>query len=54
MMDGLDIVAIGVEGKGGVVAGMIRPLAGRAVVAAARGQHGGMEAVDRGAVLGLR
>ncbi len=43
MVDGLDVVAVGVEHVGGVVAGMVRPLAGNAVVAAAGGQRGIVE-----------
>ncbi len=52
---GFDVVAVRIDQKGGVVArAIVRARAGRAVVAAARLQAGGMKAVDRGAALGAK
>ena len=53
MVDGLDVVAVRVEEEGGIVAGVVGALAGGAVVTAARGEAGGVEAPDRLAVGGL-
>ena len=48
MIDGLDVVAVGIEGEGGEVAGVVGlPLAGSAVVAAACVQGGLVEATHR-------
>src|SRR5688572_18298377 len=50
----LDIVSIGIEEEGGVIAGMVvRPLSGKAIVAAAGGEAGPVEGVDGGSVRGL-
>ena len=50
--DGLDVVAVGVEDEGAVVAGVVdRARAGGAVVGAAGGEGGGVEGVDRASVL---
>ncbi|MND72452.1 hypothetical protein D3C80_640020 [compost metagenome] len=48
-----DIVAVRVEDKGGVVAGVIDPLAGGAVVLAAVGEGRLVEAIHHGPVLCL-
>jgi hypothetical protein len=40
VVHGLDVVAVRIEQEGGVIAGMVGPLAGRAVVAAAIGEPG--------------
>jgi hypothetical protein len=46
--DGLDIVAVGVEDEGAVVAGVVdRAWARGAVVGAAGGKGGGVEGVDQ-------
>ena len=50
MIDRLDVVAIGVEHKSGIVAGVITPLAGRAVVAAADLHRCRIETLDHGVV----
>ena len=50
VVHGLDVVAVGVEHEGRVVAGVVVPLARRAVVGAAGGERGRVEAVDRLAV----
>ena len=53
VIDGLDVVAVGIEGKGRVVAGMIMPLPRPAIVAAACRQDRRMKAIDSGMILGL-
>lgn len=53
VIDRFDIIAIGIEDKGGVIAGVIDPLAGGAVILAAMGQRCLIEAIDCGAVLRL-
>src|SRR5262245_20202849 len=45
-MDGFDVVAVGVQHEGAVVPGMIVPLAGPAIVAAARCQRRRVEPMD--------
>ena len=52
-MHRLDVVAVRIEQEGGVIAGMVGPLARRAVVPPAGGQPRLVEAVDRRAVRGL-
>lgn len=49
-----DIITIRVEHKGGVIAGMIDPLAGGAVVLAAMGERRLIEAIHHGPVLCLK
>ena len=53
MIDRLDIVAVGIEQEGGVIAGMIGPLAGRAIVGAAGRQPRLVEGLDHRLVLRL-
>ncbi len=54
MMDGLDVVAVGIEQEGRVIAGVIiGPFAWRAIIPAARFKAGGMERVDHRAVFSL-
>src|SRR5690606_31712227 len=53
MEHGLDVVAVGVEEEGGVVAGVVVALARRAVVAAAGLEPRSMPGLDHGAVAGL-
>ena len=51
MVDGLDIVAVGVKDKGAVIAGVVmRPQARRAIVAPARRQRRLVKGIDRGPV----
>jgi len=51
--DGLDVVAVGVEDEGAVVAGVVeRARARSAVVGATGGERGGVEGVDRVAIAG--
>jgi len=52
MVNRLDIVAVGVEKEGRVVAWMIVPLAGRAIVTAAGRKPGGVAPSDRVPVRG--
>ncbi len=53
MADRLDVVAVGIEDEGGVVAlVVVRPLAGRAVVASAGGERRVVEGLDGVAVRG--
>ncbi len=52
-MYGFDIVAVGIEGEGRVVAGVVGALSWPAIVAAARRKHRRMEAVDGRSILGL-
>src|SRR4029079_17911951 len=54
VVDRLDVIAVGVEDVGGVVTRVIGALAWLAVVAASRGDCGGMEPVDLIAVIGLK
>ena len=49
-----DIIAIRIEDKGGVVAGMIITLTGRAVIFAAVGQRGLIKAIHHGAIFCLK
>jgi hypothetical protein len=52
--DGLDVVAVGIDDEGAVVARVVLGADARlAVVLAAGGERGGVEAVDGGAVGGL-
>jgi hypothetical protein len=53
VVDRLDVVAVGVVGEGGVVAGVVVARARPAVVAPAIGQGGGVEALDGRLVGGL-
>ena len=53
MVHGLDIVAVRIEQKSRIVAGMVRPLARRAVVAAAIGEPGLIKRIDRRPILSL-
>jgi tetratricopeptide (TPR) repeat protein len=53
VIDRLDIVAVGIEDEGGVIARMVGPFARGAIVGAAGGEGGLVEGVDRGAVFGL-
>src|SRR5262245_48687159 len=46
-MNDLDVVAIGVENKGGIVAGVIRALAGSTVVLATCSDRRRVKAIDR-------
>ena len=46
MVHGFDVVPVGVEYEGAVVAGMVGPLAGDAMVASAGGERRAMEGVD--------
>ena len=48
-----DVVAVGIEGEGGVVAGMIGALAGPAIVASAMGERRRMKGVHTLPVPGL-
>src|SRR5690349_16386750 len=51
--DGFDVVAVGIDEEGGVVArAVIGAQAGLAVVAPARVEPGAVKAVDRGALIG--
>ena len=53
MADGLDVVAVGVEHEGAVVARVVvRTFARRAVVATAGGEGGAVEGVHGGAIAG--
>src|SRR3982751_418454 len=54
VVDELDVVACRVQDEGGVVAGVIGALSGAAVVYPARRRRGRMQAIDGGAVLGLK
>ena len=54
MVDGPDGVAVGIEHEGGVVVRTGGALAWPAVVAAAGGEHGGMEGPDRLPAGGLK
>jgi hypothetical protein len=47
VVDRLDVVAVGIERVGGVVAGVVRALARSAVVASARGEGRCVEAANR-------
>jgi hypothetical protein len=51
---GLDVVAIGIEGEGRVVAGMIGALSGAAIVAPAMGKGGLVEGVNAFPIFGLK
>ena len=53
MVNGLDVVAVGVEHEGGVIAGVIGAQAGGAVVGAAGGEAGMIKGLDLGVVGGL-
>lgn len=53
MVDHLDVVAIGVEHEGTVVAGVVGAFAGRAVVGATGGDRRRVERIDGGTVAGL-
>ena len=53
MVDGLDVVTVGVENVGRVVARVVRAFAGRAVVLPSGRDRGGVEAPHRFLVLGL-
>src|SRR5688500_2871747 len=53
VVDGFDVVAVGVQREGAVVAEVVRALAGLAVVPAPVGECGAMEGVDHRAVAGL-
>src|SRR5690606_22862496 len=53
VIDGLDVVAVGIEDEGGVVAGMVWARTGAAVVGAAAGERGPVEGVDHRRIPGL-
>ena len=53
MVDGLDVVAVGVEHEGRVVGAVVGALARAAAVLAAGGERRGVEAIDRRAILRL-
>ena len=53
MVDGLDVVAVGIEHESRVVAGVVSPLARAAVVAPAGGEGRVVEALHRVLVRGL-
>ena len=53
MVNGLDVVAIRVDEKSGIIARMVAALAGRSIVLAAIGEPGLVEALDLRAVIGL-
>ena len=54
MVDGLDVVSIGIQQVRAVVAGMVVPLAGRTVVPSARCQTGPVESSGGRGTLGLQ
>ena len=49
-IDRFDVIPVGIQGEGCIVARMVLPLARRTIVAAACRQYRRMEAVDGGAV----
>ena len=54
MIDRLDIVPVGVEQEGRIIAGMIGPLARRAMIGAARRQPRLVKSIDHHAVRRLK
>jgi len=53
VVDDLDVIAVGVEDEGGVIAGVVGALAGCSVVTSPRRQGGRVKAIDGGSGRGL-